>query len=149
MAPMTRSRATNDERAPTQMHVKYYTQRAGAGLIISEGSQVSEEAVGYINTPGIYSAAQVAGWKKVTDSVHAAGGKIFCQLWHVGRISHPDFHEGELPLAPDAINPHAKSFTPQGFKETVTPKKMSLEDIKRSINDFKNAAAKAMEARQE
>ena len=146
MAPMTRSRATNQEHVPTEMHVKYYTQRAGAGLIISEGSQVSKEAVGYINTPGIYSAAQVEGWKPVTASVQAAGGKIFCQLWHVGRISHPDFHNGALPLAPDAINPGAKSYTPEGFKETVTPKKMTTEEIKQTVEDFKNAAANAKEA---
>lgn len=146
MAPMTRSRATNDEHAPTDIHVKYYTQRASAGLIISEGSQVSKAAVGYVNTPGIYSKAQVEGWKKVTDGVHEAGGKIFCQLWHVGRISHPDFHNGELPLAPDAINPNAKSYTPEGFKETVTPKKMTIEEIKQTVTDFKNAAANAKDA---
>lgn len=146
MAPMTRSRADNAEHAPTEIHVKYYTQRAGAGLIISEGSQVSKAAVGYVNTPGIYSEAQVAGWKKVTEGVHRANGKIFCQLWHVGRISHPDFHNGELPLAPDAINPGAKSYTPEGFKDTVTPKKMTIEDIKQTILDFKNAAKNAMDA---
>ncbi len=146
MAPLTRNRATNPDQAPTEMHVKYYTQRAGAGLIISEGSQVSKAAVGYINTAGIYSKAQVDGWKKVTESVHEANGKIFCQLWHCGRVSHPDFHNGELPLAPDAINPNAKSYTPDGFKETVTPKKMSIEDIKQTVEDFKQAAANAKEA---
>lgn len=83
MAPMTRSRADNGGNNPTDLHVEYYTQRADAGLIITEGSQVSKAAVGYINTPGIYSASQVDGWRKVTDSVHAAGGKIFIQLWHV------------------------------------------------------------------
>ena len=116
MAPMTRSRADNAEHAPSAIHVKYYQQRASAGLIITEGSQVSPMAVGYINTPGMYSEAQTEGWKAVTAAVHEAGGKIFAQLWHVGRISHPDFHGGELPLAPDAINPNAKSYTPQGFK---------------------------------
>ncbi|HSI75169.1 MAG TPA: alkene reductase [Lunatimonas sp.] len=146
MAPMTRSRASNPENKPTEIHVTYYTQRASAGLIITEGAQISKRAVGYINTPGIYSSEQVEAWKKVTQAVHEKGGKIFIQLWHVGRISHPDFHNGELPLAPSAINPQAKSFTPKGFKETVTPKEMSLEEIKQTIEDFKQAGKNAMEA---
>ena len=143
---MTRSRADNQEKAPTDLHAEYYKQRASAGLIITEGSQISQEAVGYINTPGIHSKAQVEGWKKVTKAVHDEGGKIFIQLWHVGRISHPDFHEGKLPLAPSAINPKAKSFTPKGFKDTVTPKEMSIPEIKQTIEDFKNAASNAWEA---
>jgi N-ethylmaleimide reductase len=146
MAPMTRSRAANEGNVPFDIHEKYYRQRAGAGLIITEGSQVSKQAVGYINTPGIYSEAQVEGWKGVTKAVHEEGGRIFIQLWHVGRISHPDFHNGELPVAPSAINPHAKSFTPKGFKDTVTPKEMSIEEIKQTILDFKNAAKNAMDA---
>ncbi len=147
MAPMTRSRAANKANVPTEdLHVTYYTQRATAGLIITEGSQVSPQAVGYIHTPGIHSQAQVEGWKKVTASVHEAGGRIFIQLWHVGRMSHPDFHNGELPLAPSALNPYSKSFTPTGFKETVTPKEMTLEDIKITIADFQNAAKNAVEA---
>ncbi|MDI1323734.1 MAG: alkene reductase [Algoriphagus sp.] len=146
MAPMTRSRAANAENKPFEIHADYYRQRASAGLIISEGSQVSEIGVGYINTPGIYSAEQVEGWKKVTEAVHEEGGHIFIQLWHVGRISHPDFHNGELPLAPSAINPVAKSYTPQGFKDTVVPKEMTLADIKKTIQDFKNGAKNAMEA---
>lgn len=147
MAPMTRSRAANDENAPTEnLHVPYYTQRASAGLIITEGSQVSKQAVGYVNTAGIHSKTQVEGWKKVTESVHAAGGKIFIQLWHVGRMSHPDFHDGELPLAPSAINPNAKSFTSEGFKDTVTPKEMTKDEIKSTVNDFVNAAKNAVEA---
>lgn len=146
MAPMTRSRANNPENAPTDIHITYYRQRASAGLIITEGSQVSKKAVGYINTPGIYSKAQVAGWKKVTEAVHEEGGKIFIQLWHVGRISHPDFHDGANPLAPSAINPHEKSYTPEGFKETVTPQAMTTEDIKETVADFKQAAKNAVEA---
>ena len=146
MAPMTRSRASNPENKPTEIHVTYYTQRASAGLIISEGSQISKKAVGYINTPGIYSSEQTNAWKAVTKAVHEKGGKIFIQLWHVGRISHPDFHEGESPLAPSAINPHAKSFTPKGFKDTVTPKEMTIEEIHQTIEDFKQAAKNAMEA---
>ncbi|EIM74510.1 NADH:flavin oxidoreductase [Nitritalea halalkaliphila LW7] len=146
MAPMTRSRAANPEKAPFDLHATYYKQRASAGLIITEGAQISERAVGYINTPGIHTDAQVAGWKQVTEAVHAAGGKIFIQLWHVGRMSHPDFHGGELPHAPSAINPNAQSFTPKGFKDTVTPKEMSLEEIKQTVFDYQQAAKRAMEA---
>ncbi|WP_224491261.1 alkene reductase [Robertkochia flava] len=147
MAPMTRSRADNEGNVPTdELHGVYYGQRAGAGLIITEGSQVSSKAVGYINTPGIYTPEQVEGWKKVTKRVHEKDGKIFIQLWHVGRMSHPDFHNGELPLAPSAINPGAQSYTPEGFKDTVTPKAMTKEEIRSTIADFKNAARNAMEA---
>ncbi|MBO0340999.1 alkene reductase [Flagellimonas profundi] len=147
MAPMTRSRAVNDENKPTdELQGLYYEQRASAGLIITEGSQVSERAVGYVNTPGIHTKAQVEGWKKVTKRVHDKGGKIFIQLWHVGRISHPDFHDGELPLAPSAINPNEQSYTPDGFKDTVTPKEMTKADIKTTVEDFKNAAKNAVEA---
>ncbi|RCW90656.1 alkene reductase [Winogradskyella arenosi] len=147
MAPMTRSRADNKAKVPTNdLHGLYYEQRASAGLIITEGSQVSKEAVGYINTPGIHSEAQVEGWKSVTKRVHDKGGKIFIQLWHVGRISHPDFHDGELPVSASAINPKAQSYTPSGFKETVTPKEMTIEDIKRTVKDFQQAAANAVEA---
>lgn len=147
MAPMTRSRANNEGKVATDgLQGLYYGQRASAGLIITEGSQVSEQAVGYINTPGIHTDAQVEGWKKVTQRVHDKEGKIFIQLWHVGRISHPDFHNGELPVSASAINPNAKSFTPEGFKDTVTPREMTVEDIKTTVNDFKNAAANAIKA---
>tara|TARA_R110001592_G_scaffold18337_8_gene76254 strand:- start:4032 stop:5126 length:1095 start_codon:yes stop_codon:yes gene_type:complete len=147
MAPMTRSRADNEGNVPTDgLHGLYYEQRASAGLIITEGAQVSKQAVGYIYTAGIYSDEQVAGWKKVTKRVHDAGGKIFIQLWHVGRMSHPDFHNGELPLSASALNPEAQSFTPEGFKDTVTPKEMTIEDIKTTVQDFKNAAANAVKA---
>tara|TARA_R110000850_G_scaffold80862_1_gene173483 strand:- start:22057 stop:23202 length:1146 start_codon:yes stop_codon:yes gene_type:complete len=147
MAPMTRNRADNPGNTPTEeLQGAYYAQRASAGLIITEGSQVSKRAVGYINTPGIHSKEQVAGWKKVTQKVHDAGGRIFIQLWHVGRMSHPDFHDGELPWAPSAINPESKSYTPEGFKETVTPKAMSISEIKQTIGDFKQAADNAVAA---
>jgi len=147
MAPLTRSRANNEGNVPTdELQGLYYELRASAGLIISEGSQISKEAVGYINTPGIYSKEQIEGWKKVTKRVHNKGGKIFIQLWHVGRISHPYFHQGKLPLAPSAINPETKSYTKNGFEKTVTPKEMSAEDIERTINDFAQAAKNAMEA---
>ena len=146
MAPMTRNRADNDKNAPTKLHVEYYTQRAGAGLIISEGSQVSERAVGYINTPGIYTEAQVEAWKKVTEAVHEKEGKIFLQLWHCGRMSHPKFHDGDRPLAPSAVNPHEKVYTPEGFEETIAPKEMSLTEIQETVLEFKNAAKNAKEA---
>ncbi|WP_339916638.1 alkene reductase [Yeosuana marina] len=147
MAPMTRSRAANEGKVPTNdLHGLYYEQRASAGLIITEGSQVSERAVGYINTPGIHTDAQVEGWKQVTKRVHDKGGTIFIQLWHVGRMSHPDFHNGELPLSASAINPNAQSYTPEGFKDTVAPKEMTIEDIKTTVDDFKQAAANAVKA---
>jgi N-ethylmaleimide reductase len=146
MAPMTRSRADNPENTATELNAQYYAQRASAGLIISEGTQVSKQGVGYINTPGIYSEAQVQGWQKVTDAVHANEGKIFAQLWHVGRISHPDFHNGELPVAPSAVNPNDKAFTPQGFKDTVTPRALETEEVQAIVQDFKNAAANALKA---
>ncbi|MCX2763088.1 alkene reductase [Aquimarina muelleri] len=147
MAPMTRSRANNEGNVPTDdLHGLYYEQRASAGLIITEGSQVSSKAVGYINTPGIFTEAQLQGWKKVTKRVHDKGGKIFIQLWHVGRISHPDFHDGELPLSASAINPNTKSYTPEGFKDTVTPKEMTITDIKTTVSDFQNAAKNAVKA---
>lgn len=146
MAPMTRSRADNAENAPTTLQATYYKQRASAGLIITEGSQVSKAAVGYINTPGIYSDAQVEGWKKTVEAVHKEGGKIFIQLWHCGSMSHPDFHNGEKPLSASDVNPNEKSYTPQGFKDTVSPTPMTLEDIKQTIVDFGNAAANAKKA---
>jgi N-ethylmaleimide reductase len=146
MAPMTRNRADNEDEAATELHAEYYSQRAGAGLIISEGSQVSQEAKGYINVANIYTQKQVEGWKKVTEAVHEKGGKIFIQLWHVGRISHPDHHNGDKPLAPSAVNPNAKSYTPDGFKDTVTPEAMSTDKVKETVQDFKRAAKNAVDA---
>ncbi|MCR5888371.1 alkene reductase [Hymenobacter sp. J193] len=147
MAPMTRSRATNPENVPTDSTVQYYVQRATAGLIITEGAQVSAQGVGYINTPGIHTEAQVAAWKKVTDAVHAAGGRIFIQLWHVGRVSHPAFHGGELPVAPSAIKPEgAKAFTGQGFEEVPTPRALDLNEIAGVVDQFRQAARNAKRA---
>ncbi|WP_027360543.1 alkene reductase [Desulforegula conservatrix] len=146
MAPLTRSRADNPGRVPTDLMAEYYSQRASAGLIITEGSQISERAVGYINTPGIHSKDQVEEWKKVTQAVHERGGRIFLQLWHVGRMSHPDFHNGELPLSASALNPNSQSYTPQGFKDTVDPKAMTIEEIKETIGDYGRSASNAMAA---
>lgn len=146
MAPMTRGRANNPEHAPTELHAEYYAQRAGAGLIVTEASQISTQGVGYINTPGIHSAAQIRGWREVTNAVHERGGHIFIQLWHVGRISHPDFHGGDLPVAPSALNPHVQSFTPVGFKETVTPRALTTREVLAVVQDFVRAAENAMQA---
>jgi N-ethylmaleimide reductase len=146
MAPMTRSRSANPGNVATELTALYYQQRASAGLIITEGTYVSRDAVGYLNVPGIYTEQQVEGWKLVTDAVHQQGGKIFAQLWHVGRLSHPDLLDGELPLAPSALNPLAQAFTPEGFKDTVDAREMTRGQIKKTINDFKQAAANAVEA---
>lgn len=146
MAPMTRSRSDNEGNVATVLTAQYYEQRATAGLIITEGTFISKKAVGFINVPGIYSDDQVAGWKLVTDAVHAKGGKIFAQIWHVGRMSHPDLHNGELPLAPSAINPNAKAYTQNGFVDTVVPAAMTTEDIQQTIRDFTQAAANAVKA---
>ncbi len=146
MAPLTRSRANNPEHKPTALIAEYYRQRSTAGLIISEGSQVSPMGVGYINTPGIYSKKQVEGWKLVTEAVHGEGGKIFIQLWHVGRLTHPYFLNGELPIAPSAINPNHPIRTPEGEKPSVTPKEMTKADISKVISEFAKGAANAMEA---
>lgn len=146
MAPMTRSRANNSGRVPNEIMVEYYRQRSSAGLIITEGSQISERAIGYINTPGIHTSAQVEGWKKVTQAVHEEDGKIFLQLWHCGRMSHPKFHNGDKPLAPSAVNPNSKSFTPDGLEDTVEPKEMSIEEIHETVNEYKKAAQNAKDA---
>ena len=147
MAPLTRCRAKNTHLAPTELHAEYYRQRASAGLIISEGTNVSPRAAGYVHVPGLWSKEQVAGWQKVTESVHSVGGCIFTQLWHVGRISHPDFHDGALPHAPSALNPNRRIKTlKSGRVPTVTPEAMSLKDIQTTVDDFKRAGANAMEA---
>jgi len=147
MAPMTRDRADNPELAPTAMHAEYYGQRATAGLIITEGSQISPQGVGYIYTPGIHSAAQVKGWEQVTDAVHARGGRIFLQLWHVGYVSHPDFHGGALPVSASALNPQTKTYTSKGqMKETVTSRALSTEEVQQVVRDFAQGAKNAMAA---
>ncbi|HEY3644739.1 MAG TPA: alkene reductase, partial [Gammaproteobacteria bacterium] len=147
MAPMTRDRADNAELAPTALHAEYYGQRAGAGLIVTEGSQVSLQGVGYVNTPGIHSAAQVAGWKKVTEAVHARGGRIFLQLWHVGAVSHPDFHGGALPVSASAFNPAAKLYTPSGtMKDTVAARELGTAEVQQVVQDFAKGAHNAIAA---
>ena len=145
MAPMTRDRADNPELAPTAMHAEYYAQRASAGLMITEGSPISPQGMGYVNTPGIYSAAQMKGWEQVTDAVHARGGRIFLQLWHVGAISHPDFHGGALPVSASAFNPKTKAYTPKGeLKETVPARPLEKHEIQQVVKDFAQGAKNAI-----
>ncbi len=147
MAPMTRDRADNPDFAPTALHAEYYGQRAGAGLIVTEGSQVSPQGVGYVNTPGIHSQAQISGWKKVTEAVHARGGRIFLQLWHVGAVSHPDFHGGALPVSASAFNPQAKAYTPDGgLKDTVAARALETHEVKAVVKDFVQGAVNAIAA---
>src|SRR3990167_140144 len=145
MAPLTRNRAIHGSDAPQQLNATYYAQRANAGLIISEATQISPTGKGYAWTPGIYSAEQVAGWKQVTDAVHAKGGTIFAQLWHVGRISHPSLQPGHaLPVAPSAVIPaDLKTFIENGtFAEISTPRALMLEEIPGMIADYRKAAFK-------
>ncbi|PWN58374.1 alkene reductase [Chryseobacterium viscerum] len=146
MAPMTRARADNEKNAATGMIAKYYEQRASAGLIITEGTYISKEAVGFINVPGIYAQAQLDGWRLVTEAVHNKDGKIFAQLWHTGAYSHPDLHDGKKPLAPSDVNPEQQVFTPEGFKPSEAPQPMTIQDIRQTVEDFKNAASNAFEA---
>ncbi|MCX9074518.1 MAG: alkene reductase [Candidatus Methanoperedens sp.] len=145
MAPMTRSRAVKDN-VPNPMAVTYYVERATAGLIITEGSQVSPQGIGYVRTPGIHSQKQVEGWKKVTDAVHKDGGKIFLQLWHVGRVSHPDFLGGELPVAPSALRVEGEVYTPLGKKKFVTPRPLELDELPDIIEQFRKGAQNAKAA---
>jgi N-ethylmaleimide reductase len=145
MAPMTRSRAIAGNVA-NPISATYYAQRASAGLIISEATQVSPQGIGYIRTPGIHSPEQVAGWKKITKAVHSAGGLIFAQLWHVGRVSHPDFHGGELPVAPSAIAPDGQVFAARGQTKILTPRALELGEISGIAEQFKRAAENAKAA---
>lgn len=143
MAPLTRSRA-DQGNVPSSMAATYYSQRAGAGLIITEATQAGAGGQGYIATPGIYGEAQVEGWKMVTEAVHRKGGLIFMQLWHVGRISHPDFRGGELPVAPSAIAPRGvQTYTAQGLKDIPTPRALETDEIPAIIEEFRQAAKNA------
>jgi N-ethylmaleimide reductase len=146
MAPMTRNRA-GPGNAPTALNATYYAQRAGAGLIVAEASQVSPQGLGYPGTPGIHSAEQVAGWKLVTDAVHAAGGRIFLQLWHVGRISHPSLQpDGALPVAPSAIAPAGQAWTLDGMKPYVTPRALETAELAGIVAQYRQGAANAKAA---
>ncbi|MDD1701274.1 MAG: alkene reductase [Methanoregula sp.] len=145
MAPMTRCRAI-EGNVPGPLAVTYYTQRASAGLIITEGSQVSPQGVGFNRTPGIYSPGQVAGWKEVTSAVHQAGGKIFLQLWHVGRMSHPEYLGGDLPVAPSAIPVDEEIHTPTGKERIPVPRALLPDEIPLIIHQFGQGAKNARKA---
>lgn len=146
MAPLTRNRA-GAGNVPTELNAEYYGQRVSAGLLITEASQVSPQGVGYPATPGIHSQAQVEGWKKITDAVHMKGGRIFIQLWHVGRISHPSMQPGNAaPVAPSAIRPEGEAVTYDGMQAFVTPRALTLEEIPGIVADYANAASLAKQA---
>ncbi|MCA1364379.1 alkene reductase [Bradyrhizobium sp. IC3069] len=147
MAPLTRNRAVPGTFVPGPLAAEYYAQRASAGLLITEASQVSQQGQGYQDTPGIYSKEQVAGWRKVTDKVHERGGKIFVQLWHVGRISHVDLQaNGAAPVGPSAIRAKGKTFVNGGFADVSEPRALELSEIPGIIDDFKRATKNALEA---
>ncbi len=146
MAPMTRNRA-GAGNVPQPINALYYEQRASAGLIITEATQVSPQGVGYPMTPGIHNAEQVAGWKHVTETVHHKGGRIFLQLWHVGRISHPSLQpDSALPVAPSAIKPNGEAFTYEGLKPFVMPRALDTDEIPALVEQFRAAAKYALEA---
>jgi N-ethylmaleimide reductase len=146
MAPLTRSRALPGD-VPTPLAADYYAQRAGAGLIISEATQISPQGKGYAYTPGIYSPKQVAAWRRVTDAVHANRGHMFLQLWQVGRISHPSLQpDGALPVAPSAIKPEGQAFTESGFQPHVTPRALDVEELPGIVEQYRQAARNAMDA---
>ncbi len=145
MAPLTRNRASM-EGVPQDINVTYYEQRASAGLIITEATPISPMGHGYPLLPGIYTDAQVAGWKKVTDAVHAKGGKIVIQLWHVGRISHPSLLNGATPVAPSAIKPAGKAFTFDGLVDYVTPRALEANELPGIVADYVQAAKSALKA---
>jgi len=146
MAPLTRNRA-GAGNVPQPLNATYYAQRASAGLIISEASPISAMGHGYPATPGIHSAEQVAGWRGVTEAVHAGGGRIFLQLWHVGRISHPSLLPGKtLPVAPSAIQPTGMAVTYEGMQPFVTPRALESDEIPALVADYRKAAQNALEA---
>jgi N-ethylmaleimide reductase len=146
MAPMTRSRAKFDG-TPGELAAEYYAQRAGVGLIVNEGTQPSEDGQGYLATPGIYSPAHVAGWKKVTTAVHDRGGHIFIQIMHAGRMSHPDNtpHHRQA-VAPSAIAPGSQMFTATGMQDIPTPRALTTEEVRQTVTDFRRAARSAIDA---
>jgi N-ethylmaleimide reductase len=146
MAPLTRNRAGTGN-VPQDINVKYYEQRASAGLIITEATPISAMAHGYPATPGIHSEAQIAGWKSVVDAVHAKGGKVVLQLWHVGRISHPSLlPDNALPVAPSAIKPAGQTFTYTGLQDFVTPRALQLSELPGIVEDYAQATRNALAA---
>jgi N-ethylmaleimide reductase len=146
MAPLTRMRAANSGHVPTELHAEYYAQRASAGLIIGECTEISPDAYGWADTPGLWSAEQVQGWRGVTDAVHKQGSLMYAQLWHTGAMSHPDFFDGAPPMSASDVNPEQESVTPLGRKPTVAPRPMSKTEIRQTVADFGTAAKNALEA---
>lgn len=145
LAPMTRARAPS--RIPTDSMVKYYTQRAGAGLIISEATQVSVQGTGSFATPGIHTREQISAWRRVTDAVHARGGRIICQIWHVGRVSHQSFQEGgQAPVSSSAVSGEVNTFTANGFEPCTPPRALLLDEIPGVVQQYRRGALNAMEA---
>lgn len=142
MAPLTRSRSS-DDGVPPDFAAAYYAQRAGAGLVITEATNISPQAVGYALTPGIWSDEQVEAWRPIVQSVHDRGGLFFLQLWHTGRISHPDLQGGALPVAPSAIKPVGQAFTKDGMKDHVTPRALATDEIPTIVEDYRLAASNA------
>jgi len=142
MAPLTRMRAS-EGRVPNAMMAEYYRQRASAGLILSEATSVSPQGVGYPRTPGIWSPEQVAGWRLVTEAVHAAGGRIFLQLWHVGRISDPELLDGALPVAPSAVRPAGRVSVLRPKRAYVVPRALETEEVAGIVEDFRRGAQNA------
>lgn len=145
MAPMTRSRA-DDNGVPSELTATYYAQRASAGLIISEGVFPSAMGKGYVHTPGMETEAQMSAWKKVTEAVHSHGGRIFMQLMHCGRVSHPTLLGGETPVAPSAIRPAGQAWTPAGQVDFVTPRELTVAEIAAVVDDYRQATRRAMAA---
>jgi 2,4-dienoyl-CoA reductase-like NADH-dependent reductase (Old Yellow Enzyme family) len=146
MAPLTRMRAQPLDHVPTTLQAEYYAQRASAGLIIAEATAISPEGFGWADTPGLWTKEQVRGWRRVTDAVHAAGGRIIAQLWHTGAISHPELLDGAQPVSASNVNPGQISLTRTGKKPTVTPRSLTKEQIQVTVADFARAAQNAMEA---
>lgn len=145
MAPLTRGRA-GPSRVPNDIMAEYYAQRAGAGLIVTEATAISAQGYGWPHAPAIYTDEMTEGWKKTTEAVHNKGGLIFLQLWHMGRVSHPDFLDGDLPVAPSAIRAEGESHTLSGKKPYVTPRALTKEDIQSTLEEYKHAAKLAKEA---
>ena len=146
MAPLTRMRAGSDDHVPTALQAEYYAQRATAGLIVSEGVAISPDGFGWAGTAGLWTEEQVRGWRRVTNSIHAAGGRIVAQLWHTGAISHPDLRRGAQPLSASDIDPEQISVTAAGRVPTVAPRPMTRDEIRQTVADYARAARNAMDA---
>src|SRR5580704_11058978 len=140
MAPLTRMRAGSVDHVPTALQAEYYAQRASAGLIVAEATAISSDGFGWADTPGLWSAEQVRGWRRVTNAVHAARGRIIAQLWHTGAIAHPDLRGGTQPLSASDVNLLQESVTPTGRKPTVKPRPMTIDEIRQTVADYARAA---------